>query len=178
MVNSKMRVFLLVMSLCTVAAFCQDGGSAANTSAGYENFTIGQRVGTWAINSAVPGIGSFVIMKDYLGGGIQLGAGILGYVLIGAGIADIVKGSTNERTYNDAYHKWEGEGPDEDAIRRGTTATVIGGILLVGNGVFNIVRSAMYNKPAPAAAGGFDPARLQVALLPGNKLSLSYTVHF
>jgi hypothetical protein len=59
-----------------------------------EKFTTGQRVGTWALNSVLPGVGSLVIMKDKPGGGIQMGAAVLAYTLTIAGIVNIVKGST------------------------------------------------------------------------------------
>jgi hypothetical protein len=178
-----MKRLVLLSALILAGAtgtFAQDTG-AADTPDGYVNFTGGERVATWAINSLVPGVGSFVIMKDNLGGGIQLGTGVLGIILIAAGITDIVKGVTYETTweYDPVTHEsgWVG-GPDEDAISRGTTATVIGGILLAGNGIFNIVRSAMYNKPVSAVAGELDTTGLQLTLLPENKLLLSYTARF
>jgi len=150
--------------------------AVTNTSAAHENFSGGQRLGTWAINSILPGVGSFVIMKDDFGGGIQLGFGVLAYILMIAGIDNIVKGSKTEYVRDDYGH---GEYVnDQKALDDGIAATVIGGILLTGNGIFNIARSAMYTKPAPALAGGFDLSGLQIALLPGNKVWLSYTMHF
>jgi hypothetical protein len=136
-----------------------------------ENFTIGQRVGTWAVNSILPGAGSFVIMKDKLGGGVQLGVGVLAYILVIAGVGNIAKGATLEETSPGVWKE------DEDTINGGIAMTIIGGLLLTGNGIFNIARSAMYNKPAPAVAGGFDPSGIQIAFS-GNKVSLSYTMRF
>ncbi|MDR3343073.1 MAG: hypothetical protein LBT14_09880 [Treponema sp.] len=160
--------------------------AVANTPAVNENFTGGQRVGTWAINSILPGVGSFVIMGDNFGGGIQLGAGVLAYILIIAGVADIVKGSElyevqtspgNPDIYNykPPTTEWVN---DEDTLNGGIAMTVIGGLLLTANGIFNIARSAMYDKPAPAVASGFDPSGLQLAVLAGNKVGISYTLRF
>jgi hypothetical protein len=145
-----------------------------------ENFTTGQRIGTWALNSALPGVGSFAIMKDKLGGGIQLGAAALAYTLTIAGIVNIVKGSevTGGMVETSPYHYEYVEHQDTDALNGGIAMTVIGGLLLTGNSVFNIIRSATYKKPAPTLAGGFDPSGVQIALLPGNKVGFSYTMRF
>jgi hypothetical protein len=72
-------------------------------------------------------------------------------------------------TYEPPTYEWVN---DQKALDDGIAMTVIGGILLTGNGIFNIVRSATYNKPAPTLAGGFDPSGMQIALLPGNKVGL------
>jgi hypothetical protein len=151
-----------------------------NTPAAHENFTTGQRVGTWLLNSLLPGIGSFAIMKDNRGGGIQLGVGTLAYILTIAGAVKIVKGAASEyKLVQDAYgfysYEWVN---DEGALKGGIAMTVIGSLLFTGNGIFNIIRSVTYDKPAPAVAGGFDWSGLQIALLPGSRVGLSYTMRF
>jgi hypothetical protein len=106
----------------------------------------------------------------------------LGIILIAVGIGSVVDGAgdgVTTQNYNYVTGQWEEEGgPDESKISGGTTAIVFGSIFLLGNAVFNIVRSATYNKPVPTVAEGFDPTGLQFALLPGNRVSLSYTMRF
>jgi hypothetical protein len=164
-------------------------GIAANAPTDGD-FTTMQRFGTLAINSFIPGLGSFIIMKDKVGGGIQLAIGALGIGLIIGGAVTITNAYANQTlkyekvslgygdlTYDSPY--WEF---DEHAISRGTAIIVIGSVLCVGGGIFNIVRSVMYKPPTTTVAGGFDPTNLQVVLIPGNhkidKVSLAYTMHF
>jgi hypothetical protein len=132
-------------------------------------FTTMQRVGTWAANSFIPGIGSFIIMKDYVGGGIQLVAAGVGIGLMIGGTVKIV-----DAEYNYYTDEWDDNG--------GTGMVVVGAILWVGTEIFNIVRSVKYNPPTPKVTRGFDPTALQVVLIPGNrkidKVSLSYTMRF
>jgi hypothetical protein len=71
-------------------------------------------------------------MKDNLGGGIQLGAGILGYILTIGGVVNIVRGADREyvNTSTDPYHpdyEWVN---DEKRLNGGIAMTVIGGLLL------------------------------------------------
>ncbi|GBU24543.1 hypothetical protein R83H12_01177 [Fibrobacteria bacterium R8-3-H12] len=46
------------------------------------SLSVGQRWGTWALNTIIPGLGSAVIMDDYAGMGVQIGVGVLGLFLI------------------------------------------------------------------------------------------------
>jgi hypothetical protein len=233
----KRTLFLVVMSLCALAAFCQDVIVMRNADAieaiiqdiginevkyqRYSNpdgptytvlksdifkikyangeeesfpevtastptdFTTSQRFGTLVVNSFIPGLGSFVIMKDTVGGIIQLGAGALGIGLIIGGSVKLVDVYANQtlkedpdRTSGYDYY-WE---YDKDAESGAIATIVIGSVLWVGVEVFNIVRSVMYKPSATKVARGFDPTALQVALIPGNhkidKVSLSYTMHF
>jgi hypothetical protein len=228
----KRALFLVVLSLCALAAFCQDlivmrnadeieaiiqdiginevkykrysnpdgpiytvlksdifmiryangeeeSFSDAKTSVPTDgDFTTMQRVGTWVANSFIPGIGSFVIMKDKVGGGIQLVAGALGLGLIIGGAVNIV-GAYENQSYNSSTHEWE---YDESAESGGIAMIVIGSILWLGDEVFNIYRSVTYKPSVAKVARGFDPSGLQVALIPVNhkiaKVSLSYTMRF
>jgi hypothetical protein len=48
--------------------------------AGPENFSTAQRWGTWFLNTVFPGLGSAIIMEDYVGMGIQMGLTGLGII--------------------------------------------------------------------------------------------------
>lgn len=146
----------------------QDGAESAGASAagtGYQDFTTGQRWGTWALNF-VPGLGSFVIMRDWVGGGIQAGASILGYIFLLGGI---------ETTTTD-YYGTSGQSTEL------TAGAYIGIGLLVGSGIVNIVRSAAYHKPRPKTAAFADPAAWNLVIVPAEdgieKVQLSYTLRF
>ncbi len=82
-----------------------------------ENFTGGERFGTWALNTVIPGLGSASIMRDWTGFGTQIALGALGSTLLGLGVADA------------------------------EVLAVIGGVALGANVTYNIVRSATYRKP-------------------------------
>ncbi|GHU29124.1 hypothetical protein FACS1894172_17100 [Spirochaetia bacterium] len=149
------------------------------------NFTLDQRWGTWAINSAIPGLGSFIIMKDKVGGGIQLGTFIVGLGLVIAGgvvTADAYANPITEYTNTGYGMSIPSYVYDEDAIAAGSAMSIAGAVLWIGTEIFNIFRSFMYKPSVTKVASGFDPAGLQVTLIPGNhkidKVSLSYTMRF
>jgi len=132
----------------------------------YEDFSTGQRWGTWALNSLVPGLGSYIIMKDYRGGTFQLVTGLVGYGLI-------IGGSIVETT----------------SIRRDFQPGMITGWILLGsgglswtiNGIYNIFRSAFYHKPRPKTASLSDPEAWNIVFFPVEKsigVHLSYTMRF
>jgi len=134
------------------------GTPAAQTASNYQNFTSGQRWGTWALNF-VPGLGSFVIMHDRKGGITQAVLGGLGLIL----------GSVGGPLIADSFGiGW--------MIMAGT-----GGALLASQWIFNIVRSASYGKPRRTASL-VDPAAWNIAILPGKngieKVHLAYTLRF
>jgi hypothetical protein len=111
------------------------------------DFTDMQRFNTYALNW-VPGLGSFAVMKDNLGGLIQLGLGATGYVLLFSGISEekltVVASSassassapktTTETQYVLSSTFWIGFG------------------VLVGTNVFNVYRSVTYRKQSSQAA--------------------------
>jgi len=83
---------------------------------GYKNFTVGQRFGTFALNT-VPGLGSIVVMNDWAGAIIQwlfIGSGIasidsFGPILICTSIAfNIYRSSTYNKPENMAFSKNDG----------------------------------------------------------------------
>ena len=51
------------------------------------DFTIGERWGTYWLNMLIPGLGSFIIMRDTFGGVFQLITGVGGYLLTLGGLA-------------------------------------------------------------------------------------------
>jgi len=98
----------------------------------YENFTTGQRWGAWLLNTIFPGIGSAMIMGDYSGMGIQMG-------LTGLGVISItVLGIEVDCDYTGSYSYCE---------RRKTAFVPIGIALLGASAIYNIVRTASYDKP-------------------------------
>jgi len=124
----------------------------------YQNFNTGQRVGTAFLNY-FPGLGSFIIMHDWLGGSIQLG-------LFAGGMALSISSTFNM------------SGSD--------TATPVGfwvGLgIVTGSYVFEIIRSITYNKPFPKTASLIDPKSWNIAVAPGKNgidmVQLAYTIRF
>jgi hypothetical protein len=154
--------------------------------AGYENFTTGQRWGTWALNAlVVPGLGSYVVMHDWVGGSVMLGLSITGSILVASGIVSIMNASITETVYDSSsyyggyYTEYR---TDESKLTSGIIVASIGGVVLLAEGIYNIVRSVSYNKPAPKITTGFDPSALNIVVLPGkegiDKVYLSYTMSF
>ena len=128
------------------------GGYTANThdSRSYlrdqdDDFTIGQRFGTWGLNLLPGGLGSFLVMKDYLGGGILFGSDIV-FIIGWYVVIDPIK----------SIDLYEGR------------AVAMGAI--VGGQIFNMIRSAIYHKPKPKSsptAANFKPHDgLNLSILP------------
>ncbi|MDR2591767.1 MAG: hypothetical protein LBC59_03060 [Chitinispirillales bacterium] len=88
----------------------------------YKDFSTGRRWGTWALNLFPIGLGSFVLMEDYVGGGILFGLSAVGSMCIG--------GSLRDSTY----------------------INTIGVYTVLGGQIFNIIRSRTYHKPKPKSA--------------------------
>jgi hypothetical protein len=109
---------------------------------GYENFSGGQRVGTIFLN-LLPGLGSVVIMDDWMGAYTQWGL-IAGGFTIG---------------YSVGYAARYG-----DAFVEGGVGAVLG--YYIGASIWNIARSVTYDKPgkpqntAYGKYGGFNAAVL------------------
>lgn len=151
-----------------------------------DNFNAGQRWGAWALNSfLVPGLGSYVIMHDWTGGSVMLGLGIVGGIFFGVGVSNIL-GSVYT-TYEYDYSRYdEYTHTDSGKMIRGSVFVGVGFLFLLADSIFSIVRCAGYDKPAPKAkvTQGFNPARLNVVLLPGEndaemeRVQVSYTLSF
>lgn len=143
-----------------------------------DNFTAGQRWGTWALNQFVPGgLGSYVIMHDWVGGSVIAGLQVAGIMFMAQGVAYMM------RFYFVDIWILDGNKLDEDLWRMTYTFS-LGFACWLTRTIFNIVRSATYGKPAPKLAKGFDPGRLNIALLPGKNdfevetVQVSYTLSF
>jgi hypothetical protein len=188
-----MGIMICLLVLAAGAAFAQTEESD------YPNFSTGQRWGTWALNEFVlPGIGSYVIMNDILGGTVQVVVGGVGEVLVTT-YAIIVFAAYFKvlQTYKedfDKYHDNFGNSlydDDEpqinwniiwDAAQNYIDLVIAGGILAVANTVFNIVRSATYDKPPPKVGSLADPNAWSIVVLPGDngagQVQLAYTLRF
>jgi TolB-like protein len=129
---------------------------------GYADFTTGQRWGTGLLN-LIPGLGSYVIMRDGAGGTIHLALMAVGGVFTYFGLAD-VHYTVNNQEYSPKI-----------------PGLIAGSVFLLGGTVFNIVRSALYHKPHPGTALLTDPESWNIAVLPGRngtQIHLSYTLRF
>jgi len=183
----------VVASLMGSSGINPSTSTATASQANNNDFTAGQRWGTWALNAFVlPGLGSYVIMKDKKGGTTQVILGASSIVFYVAGYITILNSSYTEQvpyTYYDSYYPYSSHTEyitqnkiDEGKMSAGSTCVVIGFLLNAANGIFNIVRSASYRKPLETTSV-FDNSTFNIALLPtsnGNidKVRLSYTLHY
>jgi len=126
--------------------------AAAEVAPDYQNFTVGERLGTYLLNCLVPGLGSYAVMNDVVGGTFQVG-------MIGADVFCMVAGTVFFAGKN---NQWE------------LGLIIAGGALAVTNVIFNVIRSITYAKPHPNA--------WSVAVLPGEngveQVHLAYTLRF
>jgi len=127
---------------------------------------------TMALN-LVPGVGSFVLMNDMLGGAIQLAAGGAGWGMLIGGLAR----GLNDRVYDPALNLYN------DETNRTALVLVAGGAALIATqNVINVVRSLTYTRPA-SPRGGIslaNPEAWNIAIIPGGngieQVSLSYAL--
>ena len=148
------RKFTGGMTQTAVVATKSTGKYKANTHGDnqsgnqYDDFTIGQRVGTFALNLIPGGLGSFLIMEDKVGG----------YVLLGANVVAVASFSLV------GYMVSVKDFKDADIM------SAIFGVSFLGAGIFNVIRSYTYHKPNPqssATANNFKPYDgLNFAILP------------
>jgi len=175
-------ILACMLVLGTVVHAQTKAPDASNETEVYKDFNAGHRWATWALNAFVlPGLGSYVIMKDGLGGTIQLVAGLASTGFLIGGAVGMVDYMTTP--YNEKNASKEEEAAHIEKIRSSEIALVIGGALFIGNGIFNIVRSSKYHKPQPKTASLADPDAWNIALLPGRdgnfeKVQVAYTLKF
>jgi hypothetical protein len=147
--------------------------TTAPTSQVYQNFTTGQRWGTWALNWLLPGLGSYIIMKDNVGGTAQVIMGVVGFGLTLGGYIGY---------YNTIRDGLPEMNVDQGKLNASIAVVTIGSLVFSADGIYNIVRSVTYNKPQPKTASVIDPAAWNIAVLPGRngieQVSLSYTMRF
>lgn len=186
-------MFLAAVMVC-VFMFGAVAAHAQTDVPNYKDFSSGDRVGTWALNAFIfPGLGSYVVMQDWIGGSIMLGAGLAGSIFTIVGIYIYVQPILQADSYvmKDEYGnpRFDGESKmfDDDAMLRdmqkGITWLIVGGVVMLADQVFNIVRVSTYHKPLPkAAALLLDPDHWDIAVLPGKdgtgQVSLSYTIRY
>jgi hypothetical protein len=131
--------------------------AASYTDAG---FTGMQRFKTWGLNYLIPGLGSFTVMKDNIGGFTQLGLAVAGYALLFNGLE-----SVEETTpYFDGYYS----GYRYEQRIELNAAWWLGIGVVLGNGAFNIYRSVTYRKPAGRATADGDDGFF-FAVLPDSR---------
>jgi len=105
----------------------------------YQNFTTKQRLGTWALNLTINGLGSWLVMGDNVGGLVHLGFGV------GTGISFLLYCSDQqESSYILSF-----------------------GAFLIAGGIFNISHSAFYNKPRGVAHREYEG--FNFAVLPDRR---------
>jgi len=123
----------LIIALAISAAFADDENS---------QFSNGQRFATMALN-IVPGLGSALIMNDYLGAGVQLYLTALGATFISfeGGIIDMEKDCLE---YDTSSHYASCKSYGENYLAY-PGLVYIGAALLAANAAFNIFRSMYYN---------------------------------
>jgi len=101
----------------------------------YGGYSFNRRTGTWLINSIIPGLGSMILMEDYVGGGISFGF-VAGGALLMVGGAEALS----------------------------PTLTYVGAVSAIGGQLFNLFRPWLYRKPTSKTAynrvDGFNFAAL------------------
>jgi hypothetical protein len=130
----------------------------------YSDFTNGQRWGTGALNTFLPGIGSYIFMEDVLGGSIHLGLMAIGGVFMYFGVTD-------------AHYFLSGQ-----RYSMKLPGLIAGSAFLLGGTVFNITRSAFHHRPRPKAVSLIGIDACNIAVLNGDngmsEVMLTFTVRF
>jgi len=125
-----------------------------------KNFSTGQRWGTWFLNTVFPGLGSAVVMGDYVGMGIQM-------ALTGLGITSMT--ALGFSPYDDCYsYSYDYNGNIYCSSRSSgyepNEFFVLGTILVGTSAIFNIFRSSYYGESEESYASskhnGFNLAVL------------------
>ena len=126
---------------------------ASHAEPKYENFTTGQRWGTWALNAfTISGLGSWLIMSDVLGGFVHLGLDVAAVVALLSSENEVC----DTRGYG--YYSYEECQVEYDAT--------LFAVLYISGGIWNIYRSASYDKPKSVAQSKYG--NINMALLPGK----------
>jgi len=155
------------------ASFLGGAAHAARAPRDAGAFTSGQRWGTWGLNALVPGLGSFVVMRDTFGGAFQAACGGVGFILL-------VVGVIGREVEEEASWGW---GAHAETVWEPNYPALIGGLLLMAtSGVFNIARSATFSPRAPRAGSIADPEAWSIGIAPGaggiEGVSLSRRIRF
>jgi hypothetical protein len=175
----KKRMFLATVLVC-VFVF---GAGNVYAQADYKDFSSGERVGTWALNAWVfPGLGSFVLMNDWVGGGIQMGAGLVGDICAIMGMVEIYRYmGVLDDNYQFRYDPESSNYGNRATWDRAIALLITGSVVVTASSIFNIIRSVTYHKPIPELAI-LNPGSWNLAVLPGRdgieSVSLSYTIRY
>ncbi|MDR0307998.1 MAG: CsgG/HfaB family protein [Chitinispirillales bacterium] len=136
----------------------------------YKDFTGIQRWGTFGLNWLIPGVGSFTIMKDNVGGWIQAVSALSGYIMMFNGFD----------TYEEQRYGYYGTSYTETYTEPNGWLWTGYGLLLFNFG-FNIYRSASYHKPVPKSASSCTDG-FNFAVLPNQngdlKAKMQYNLSF
>ena len=140
----------------------------------YENYTHGQRWGTFWLNCLVPGLGNYVITKD-------VKPGVWNTILGGTSIILSMVG-LNLMSSNPKYRIDEWDYQElTDAYYTGQVLGIIGAVFSAPFLIHNIISSAARDRPDTRISLA-DPDAWQIAIVPGGNgieaLSLSYTLRF
>jgi TolB-like protein len=139
-------------------------GEAAAEAPAYSDFTNGQRWGTGALNTFIPGFGSYLIMRDISGGSIHLGLMAIGGIFAYMGVTD--------KQFTVSGQRYSMRLP----------GLIAGAAFMLGGTVFNITRSAFYHKPYPKTASLADIKTWNIAVLPTEngieQISILWTLRF
>jgi len=116
----------------------------------YENFTTGQRWGTWALNAlTLNGLGSWLIMGDVSGGFVHLGFGVVAVAAALNSTKEVCSDSWS------GYYNYNTCTTEVDETMMSVYA-----ISLISGCIWNIYRSITHDKPHPKTAygeyGGFN----------------------
>jgi len=158
----------LTIALAISTAFAQDVSVAPPQAQHYSNL---QRLATMALNT-VPGLGSVLIMNDYLGAGIQLylsAIGITAIVISEEFRTDACREYRTEQSYYGSsgtttrcYNTDYGSGPSEYP-----GLLYVGAGMLAANIAFNIFRSCTYNESAKS--GNNIASKFNLSVLPSRR---------
>jgi len=130
-VSRKMDIATIFYNDGSKEVFCDNNIVNYESTKPYENFTAAERFGTWALNAlTVNGLGSWLIMDDELGGFVHLGLGL-------AAISSLIYAASQ-----DCY---------DCNNNLSDQAFGLFYAFYVSGGIWNIYRSATYEKPRSVA---------------------------
>ena len=137
--------------------------------AGFQDFTMSQRWGTFWLNMVIPGLGSFAIMQDTAGGFVNLGLGL------GAYVGYILYSSTRRYVW-DTWN-WTLQ------LQHYPIFWIAGLGFHLGQIIHNAIRSFNFSRPLPPAmAFIFDNDALESGLVFGKNgiegVSFTFTFRY
>jgi hypothetical protein len=178
-------ILIFVLLFATEVLYAQTEPVDTEDTEDYEDFTNGQRWGTWALNHFVlPGLGSYIIMHDKVGGTTQLSMGIVSDALITTGyVYYIISGAYGYFNFSSFGYGDNYEKIDKQKMIIGFILLGAGEIVSTVKFIYNIIRSSTYHKSQSEITSLVDPTAWNIAVLPSrngsiDKVQLSYTLRF